>query len=1086
MSSDLSSEPSTITSVSGGVNLDAGRDVNIGGDAVGRDKIVQNINRIINNITQRPLSAAEETEQARSIEAGRLRQGVTAYIRRLQDRASESTHTVGPYKGLLEYRLSDAAIFYGRARAIADLNEHLQRSLFTVLHAESGAGKTSLLQAGISPCLIAAGHLPLYLRPYNVNPALAIKRAFIADLRDAPILAQASLRDFLSQVNGVLGPKTVLYLFLDQFEEFFTQLEEMIQARFVEELAECLDDPSLSVRWVLALRSEFFGNLATFRPRIRNPFENDYRLKRLTRTEANAVVAEPAARAGVAYEDGLADTVLNDLGQDEVAPPQVQLVCTTLYEALPPDTKIITRRLYEELHGAEGILREHLSRVLHRDLPADQRPIAQYVLEALITSDVQRILRTHAELTTELTLRDTKPAILDHVLNQLVDSRLLRVEKVDDQPSYELAHDYLLTEIKLDPAVQARKAAQELLDQEVRAYHRYGTLLSDDKLAILAPRRSELVIDNDGQALLRKSERALRRRQRLVFGGIGLVVALIVIGALSIVAAIGAGRQQQAAVQTQHIAETAAANAQSRQATAEAGAFAAATRVAAANQVLQNLFDMTQIVSLGESPSAMTFDGQQIWIATREDKRIRAIDPATGLVRTTISVSGVPNAIVADGTRLWIASNTDNIVQSLNPEDGTVLATLPISRPIGLAFDGERLWIATPGGIQAIDPATLVVRATISTTDISERLDLIAFDGDRLWVGFVYPWLTPTRSATSLFSIEPQSGRFVGPAVTMYDSGPATALASDGNLIWVTNYSDNSVSAIDPRSQITTEPVSTGNRPLALAYDTIHGRLWIANEGDETLRVVDPARVPSAPIPIGGNGDDFVLAGEQLWIAYDDRDALHAISTTTAISDTSIDLNFRPTALAFDGSRLWVGEVATNTIRAIDPHTGAVLSTVALDSSAEVSGSPLAMTFDGQRLWVTNQFSVVAIDPDTNESKVRIEFEERADALAYDGKRLWIATNTFGRDNVKAFDPVNGNPIGAAIWGGNFPNALAFDGHQLWISNDSTSIRTLNPTTQKLGPLIKIARGVKRLTFDGKRLWILNTDNTVQFIIVHK
>ena len=31
---------SSATSISGGVNLDAGRDVNVGGDVVGRDKII--------------------------------------------------------------------------------------------------------------------------------------------------------------------------------------------------------------------------------------------------------------------------------------------------------------------------------------------------------------------------------------------------------------------------------------------------------------------------------------------------------------------------------------------------------------------------------------------------------------------------------------------------------------------------------------------------------------------------------------------------------------------------------------------------------------------------------------------------------------------------------------------------------------------------------------------------------------------------------------------------------------------------------------------------------------------------------------
>lgn len=147
------------------IHIRAERDVAIGDDVVGRDKIVNNIQ----NIVQRALTAAEAAEQAQAIEAKRLAQGVSIFLERLQNRASETPNTTdtNPYKGLLEYRLSDAELFFGREEAIRDLLRQLQRSTLTVLHSESGAGKTSLLQAGISPRLIAAGHLPVYLRPYN-------------------------------------------------------------------------------------------------------------------------------------------------------------------------------------------------------------------------------------------------------------------------------------------------------------------------------------------------------------------------------------------------------------------------------------------------------------------------------------------------------------------------------------------------------------------------------------------------------------------------------------------------------------------------------------------------------------------------------------------------------------------------------------------------------------------------------------------------------------------------------------------------------------------------------------------------------
>ena len=839
---DDPSPSNSITSISGGVNLDAQRDVNIVGDVVGRDKIIQNIQ----NIDQRARTAAEEAEQARAFEAQHLAQGVSAFAQRLQARAGDSTDADkgGPYRGLLEYRLSDAEIFFGRDNAIRELLEHLQRGPLAVLHAESGAGKTSLLQAGISPHLIVAGHLPVYLRPYNVAPALALKRAFLPNLSDTPNLAQAPLRDFLSRVCDVLGTATTLYIFLDQFEEFFTQLEETARPEFVRELAECLDDESLNVRWVLALRSEFFGSLASFRPRIRNPFENDYCLNRLTRVEARQAVAEPAARRGITFEDGLIDTILDDLGKDEVEPPQVQLVCSTLYETLPTDAKVVTRETYIAQGGAAGILREHLSRVLKRDLPADQRPIAQRLLEELITSDVQRVMRTRTELVSILATQSVKAETLDATLGQLVDSRLLRVEEVDSQPAYELAHDYLLGEIKLDPAVQARKAAQELLEQEVHAYQRYGTLLSDDKLAIIAARRSELVLSDDAQALIKKSERALRRRQGFVFGGIGLVIVLFIIGALSVLAAIGA----------QRVADD------------------AQLRAKIVNDVLNRAFKVTGIVPVGKYPVAMAFDGARLWVADQFDDTVQAVDPATGKVGAPIKVGHSPMALAYDGKRLWVANEYDSTLQAIDPATSNVAALIKVDGgPVALAYDGARLWVANCNGtVQAVDPATGKVSAPIR---VGNHPVVLIYDGARLWVA--------NYADGTVQAVDPATGN-VGATIKV--GANPLALIYDGARLWIINEFQNTARAIDPASGTAGATIEVGNDPQALAFDGT--RLWVANTVDDTVQAVDPATGKvGAPIKVGHNPLALIYDGARLWVANSLDSTVQAIDPATGKSN---------------------------------------------------------------------------------------------------------------------------------------------------------------------------------------------------------
>lgn len=517
-----------------GVNLSAARDVTIGGDVVGRDKIVQNIQHIY----ERALTAAEEAARAQVLERQQLAEGVSAYARRLQSRAQRPSPAGGaPYRGLLPYELNDSDQFFGREAAVAALLDHLSRAALTVLQSESGAGKTSLLQAGLMPRLLDQGHLPIYLRPYDEDPAFKLKRELLSDLTPAAPLGKAPLRDFLRQAGDVLGAQSTLIVLIDQFEEFFTRLDQPQQDAFVRELAECLDDASLNVRWVLALRAEYFGNLANFRPRLRNPYENYFRLNALSRDEAYAVMTRPVEQRGVRFEDGLIERVLDDLGGADIAPPQLQLVCLALFAARPPGETLITRAAYELAGGAAGILSNYLERVLSTELRPDQRDAARRLLESLITSEQQRVIRTRADLVAELSARNITPGTLDVILTQLIDSRLVKTEETDHGLAYELAHDYLLDKIKLDPQVKARKAAQELLEQELRANRQYQTLISGDRLRVIDRFRADLVISPDAERLLELSraaaqrEQARRRRMRLALGATlaVIVTALIVI-----------------------------------------------------------------------------------------------------------------------------------------------------------------------------------------------------------------------------------------------------------------------------------------------------------------------------------------------------------------------------------------------------------------------------------------------------------------------------------------------------------------------------------------------------------------------------
>ncbi|HEX9924177.1 MAG TPA: hypothetical protein VGD99_16090, partial [Anaerolineae bacterium] len=179
--------------------MSAGPNINMG-DVEGSYLAIGNGAKLIVN---KALSAAEEAKARHDFEQTLLAEAVINLASRLEQIVAKAPAANGrrnPYKSLLDYRLEDAAIFYGRSAAIHQLFNLIERNPLTILHAESGAGKTSLLQAGLASRLLIDGHLPLHIRPWNVNPTLAIKQTILPALTETPDLVQASLFDFLHKV----------------------------------------------------------------------------------------------------------------------------------------------------------------------------------------------------------------------------------------------------------------------------------------------------------------------------------------------------------------------------------------------------------------------------------------------------------------------------------------------------------------------------------------------------------------------------------------------------------------------------------------------------------------------------------------------------------------------------------------------------------------------------------------------------------------------------------------------------------------------------------------------------------------------
>ena len=101
-------------------------------------------------------------------------------------------------------------------------------------------------------------------------------------------------------------------------------------------------------------------------------------------------------------------------------------------------------------------------------------------------------------------------------------------------------------------------------------------------------------------------------------------------------------------------------------------------------------------------------------------------------------------------------------------------------------------------------------------------------------------------------------------------AAPLQAIAGE---IWVTNEKDDTISVIDTATLEVTRMIRTGERPRGITFNSDHSRVYICASDSDTVQVMDPATGEILhDLPSGEDPEQFVLAPDDrhLWIANED------------------------------------------------------------------------------------------------------------------------------------------------------------------------------------------------------------------------
>ncbi|MFP4394996.1 MAG: hypothetical protein ACLFTI_07000 [Anaerolineales bacterium] len=474
-----------------------------------------------------------------------------------------------PYVGPRPYERQDRQNFYGRDLETRELLSLILSAREVLFYAESGAGKTSLLNAKIIPELeqetfdvlpvARVGNAPPpHLAPGKIENIFVFS-VLLSLAPDTPPedLCQHTLRSYLESISDPENDQLPLpILILDQFEELFTTHRDRwpdVRGFFLQ-VREALDElPQLGV--IFVMREDYVASMDAYAPLLPHRLRARFRMRRLGEQGALQAVKRPAESAGCVYEPGVAERLVADLRQikvavtaeagaedgageeailgPEVEPVQLQVICHRLWENLPEqeDQAIQWEEVeqYGDIDRALMDFYEDAVRAAVETTAVHEREVRRWFGQQLITSMGTRGLAMRgAEETAHLS---------NAAVDVLADQHIIRSDMRAGARWYELVHDRLI-----DPILQSNQAWEAQRETPLRVVARRWKETGNEALlyqgAMLAEAIAWLAAHLDeaedyerefiAASETQEEHEARIRKLKLLAAGIGVATLLIV------------------------------------------------------------------------------------------------------------------------------------------------------------------------------------------------------------------------------------------------------------------------------------------------------------------------------------------------------------------------------------------------------------------------------------------------------------------------------------------------------------------------------------------------------------------------------
>jgi hypothetical protein len=235
------------------------------------------------------------------------------------------------------------------------------------------------------------------------------------------------------------------------------------------------------------------------------------------------------------------------------------------------------------------------------------------------------------------------------------------------------------------------------------------------------------------------------------------------------------------------------------------------------------------LTTVGSVPVSVEFDGTDLWVANRGSGTVMRIRPSDGKVLDTWTGAISNFGIVAAMGRIFISGATNPgtlyMIDPTQPAGAVTTVTSNLgNQPLGIAFDGSRIWTAnggSPGSVSIVTLNPISVTTVATGFDFSSPIGIL-YDGSNIWV--------TDQGAPTMFKLNSDGSSAGNFSTGLAPQNPVF----DGANIWVPGFTSNSLTVVRVKDA-QGNPLATPFVLATLTDNGLDGPISAAFDGERIL-----------------------------------------------------------------------------------------------------------------------------------------------------------------------------------------------------------------------------------------------------------